>query len=134
MLLRMVESGTPQPNRVPVHEPERKHLNFFFSETVTTEICTACSACVVACPHHVIEMQDFRPAMQDSLLGIDNCQHGEKNCSLCAMACLRLDPDFDAIEQVLYGRRRKHPSEPWAVTRKMMLGRTTSPEITARSQ
>src|SRR5260370_34347954 len=106
----MGENGLQVSNGDPAHAPERKLCIFFFNDTATTEICTACSACVVACPHHVIEMQDFRPAMQDTLLGIDNCQHGEESCSLCAMACLRLDPDFDAIEQVLYRRRRKHPS------------------------
>jgi coenzyme F420 hydrogenase subunit beta len=50
------------------------------------------------------------------------------------MACLRLDADFDAIEQTLFGRRRKHPSEPWGITKQMMLGRATSPEIRARGQ
>jgi coenzyme F420 hydrogenase subunit beta len=130
----MGEIGLPVSNGDPAHAPERKHWKHLYSEIVATEICTACSACVVACPHHVIEMQDFRPAMQDFLFGIDNCEHGEKGCSLCAMACLRLDPDFDAIEQVLYGRRRKHPSEPWGVTRRMMLGRTSSSEIMARGQ
>src|SRR5207237_4248633 len=51
-----------------------------------------------------------------------------------ALASRRRGPDFAAIERVLYGRRRNHPSEPWGVTRKMMLGRTTSSEITARGQ
>src|SRR6266540_1463374 len=128
----MAENATPGPNGI--EGPERKHWKHLYAEIVATEICTACSACVVACPHHVIEMENFRPVMQDLELGGDNCVHGEKSCSLCAMACLRLDADFDAIEQVLYGRRRKHPSEPWGVTRAMMLGRATSPEILARGQ
>jgi len=92
----MAENDTPVSNGDSAHAPERKHWNHLYSEIVATEICTACSACVVACPHHVIEMQDFRPVMQDLTLGIDDCVHGEKNCSLCAMACLRLDADFDA--------------------------------------
>ena len=115
--------------------PERKHWKNLYSEIVATEICTACSACVVACPHHVIDMLNFRPAMEDaSPVGPFDCVHGEKSCSLCAMACLRLDADFDAIERTLYGRRRKHPSEPWGVTRSMMIGRTVSPEIMAHGQ
>jgi coenzyme F420 hydrogenase subunit beta len=121
--------ASPSPDKV-----ERKHWKHLYAEIVATEICCGCSACVVACPHHVIEMQDFDPVMQNLTLGPYNCEHGEKNCSLCAMACLRLDPDFDAVEQVLFGRRRKHPSEPWGITKQMMLGRATSPEIRARGQ
>src|SRR6266851_4198591 len=100
----------------PSAQVERKHWKHLYAEIVATEICCGCAACVVACPHHVIEMQDFDPVMQDLTLGLDNCVHGEKNCSLCAMACLRLDADYDAIEQILFGRRRKHPSEPWGMS------------------
>src|SRR3981081_1989787 len=130
----MAENDTSVSNGDSAHAPERKHWKHLYSEIVATEICTACSACVVACPHHVIEMQDFRPVMQDLTLGIGDCVHGAKNWSLGPMASLRLDPDFDAIEHLLYGRRRKHPSEPWGVTRKMMLGRTSSSEIMAKGQ
>jgi coenzyme F420 hydrogenase subunit beta len=120
---------------VGLSEPlERKHWKHLYSEIVATEICTACSACVVACPHHMIEMRDFRPHQIVEEEGPSYCEHGEKSCSLCAMACLRLDADFDAIEATLFGRRRKHPSEPWGITRKMMIGRATSPEILARCQ
>ena len=101
--------------------PERKHWKHLHAEIVATEICCGCSACVVACPHHVIEMENFDPVMQDLTLGLDNCVHGEKSCSLCAMACLRLDPDYDTIESLLFGRRRKHPSEPWGISREMWL-------------
>ncbi|MGH2731388.1 MAG: Coenzyme F420 hydrogenase/dehydrogenase, beta subunit C-terminal domain [Actinomycetota bacterium] len=120
-----------------LRKPERKHWRHLQQEIVATEICCGCAACVVACPHHVIEMQDFDPVQvgeENAAGGPDYCVHGEKSCSLCAMACLRLDADFDAIEQTLFGRRRKHPSEPWGITRQMMLGRTVSPEIRARGQ
>lgn len=127
----MAENDTPVELAEPAH---RKYWKELYAEIVATEVCTACSACVVACPHHVIEMQNFRPVMQDTTLGPEDCIHGEKSCSLCAMACLRLDADFDAIESVLFGRRRKHPSEPWGITRQLMLGRATSPEILARGQ
>lgn len=120
---------SPSPDKV-----ERKHWKHLYAEIVATEICCGCAACVVACPHHVIEMENFDPVMQNLTLGAYDCEHGEKTCSLCAMACLRLDADFDAIEQTLFGRRRKHPSEPWGMTRQMMLGRTVSPEIRTKGQ
>jgi len=96
---------------------------------VETEICVGCAACVVACPHHVIEMEGFRPRMQDLTLGSDNCVHGEKSCSLCAMACLRLDPDYVAIETSAFGRRRRHPSEPWGISRELVLARAARSEL-----
>jgi coenzyme F420 hydrogenase subunit beta len=120
-----------------LRKPERKHWKHLQREIVATEICCGCSACVVACPHQVIEMQNFDPVQvgeENKGGGPDYCVHGEKSCSLCAMACLRLDADFDAIEQTLFGRRRKHPSEPWGVTKQIMLGRTASDEIRAKGQ
>ncbi|MGH2706075.1 MAG: Coenzyme F420 hydrogenase/dehydrogenase, beta subunit C-terminal domain [Actinomycetota bacterium] len=122
----------PPPGKV-----ERKHWRHLYQEVVATQICVGCSACVVACPHGVIEMQDFDPVQvgeENAGGGPDYCVHGEKSCSLCAMACLRLDPDFDAIEQTLFGRRRRHPSEPWGMTKEMWLARATDEEIRKRAQ
>lgn len=124
--------------------PERKHWKHLYNEIVSTEICVGCSACVVSCPHDVINMQDFRPIHEKETgeeglppveeQGPEYCIHGEKTCSLCAMACLRLEPAIDAIEDLLYGRRRKHPSEPWGVTKEIWLARTTDPEIRKKGQ
>jgi len=114
--------------------PERKHWKHLNAEIVETEICVGCSACVVVCPHHVIEMENFRPRMQDPELGPDNCIHGEKSCSLCAMACLRLEPAMEAIEKLMFGRRRKHPSEPWGMHREMWLARAGSDDIRPKGQ
>ncbi|MCA1839867.1 MAG: Coenzyme F420 hydrogenase/dehydrogenase, beta subunit C-terminal domain [Actinomycetota bacterium] len=115
-------------------QTQRKHWKDLFAEVVATQVCVGCSACVVACPHHVIEMQDFRPKMLDLTLGPDDCIHGEKGCSLCASACLRLDPAYEAIESLLFGRRRKHPSEPWGIHRTMWLARAADPKIGPRGQ
>ena len=115
-------------------DEERKHWKHLHPEVVATEICVGCSACVVACPHHVIEMENFRPVMQDLTLGLDNCVHGEKSCSLCAMACLRLEPAYEAIEQLLFGRRRKHPSESWGMHREMWLAKAADEPSLASGQ
>ncbi|MDQ3878726.1 MAG: Coenzyme F420 hydrogenase/dehydrogenase, beta subunit C-terminal domain, partial [Actinomycetota bacterium] len=85
---------------------ERKHWKHLYSEIVATEICCGCSACIVACPHKVLTLQDFDPTQTDPNSPFDNCVHGEEGCSLCAMACLRLDPAIDTIEQTLFQRRR----------------------------
>lgn len=88
-------------------EPQRKHWKHLYEEIVATEICCGCSACIVACPHKVLELQDFDPVQIDANSPFDNCVHGEEGCSLCAMACLRLHPTLDVIEEVVFGARRQ---------------------------
>lgn len=90
-----------------VTEPQRKHWKHLYEEIVATEICCSCSACVVACPHKVLELQDWDPVQTDGNSPFDNCVHGEEGCSLCAMACLRLDPTLDVIEPMVIGQRRR---------------------------
>jgi len=82
---------------------ERKHWKHLYEEIIATEICCSCSACVVACPHKVLELMDFDPVQTDARSPFDNCWHGEEGCSLCAMACPRLDPDVNAIEEIVFG-------------------------------
>lgn len=86
---------------------DRKHWKHLYEEVISTDICCGCSACIVACPHKVLELQDFDPIQTDPNSPFDNCVHGEEGCSLCAMACLRLDPKVNVIEELTYGRRRK---------------------------
>lgn len=82
---------------------DRKHWKHLYEEIVATEICCSCSACIVACPHKVLELQDFDPVQTDKRSPFDNCVHGEEGCSLCAMACPRLDPHVDVIQELVYG-------------------------------
>ena len=44
---------------------DRKHWKHLYEEIVATEICCGCSACIVACPHKVLEFQDFDPIQID---------------------------------------------------------------------
>ncbi len=112
---------------------DRKHWKHLYEEVVATEICCGCAACIVACPHKVLELQDFDPVQTDSRSPFDNCVHGEEGCSLCAMACLRLDPALDAIEEMLFGGRRKM-DQPEGAYRSKTLARATDPRILARGQ
>lgn len=85
---------------------DRKHWKHLFEEIVASEICCSCSACIVACPHHVLELHDFDPIMINLESPLDDCVHGQTGCSLCAMACPRLDPAIGDIEASVHGRRR----------------------------
>lgn len=79
-------------------------------------------------------MNDFDPVMIDPENPFDDCIHGQKGCSLCAMACLRLEPSYEAVETLLFGRRRKHPSEPWGMAREMVLARAVDGAILPKGQ
>jgi coenzyme F420 hydrogenase subunit beta len=111
----------------------RKHWKHLYEEIVSTEICCGCAACVVACPHKVLEMQDFDPVQTDARSPFDNCIHGEEGCSLCAMACLRLDPHIDVIEQMVFGERRRD-DQPEGAYRMKTLARATDARILERGQ
>ena len=112
---------------------DRKHWKHLYEEIVSTEICCGCAACVVACPHKVLEMQDFDPVQTDARSPFDNCIHGEEGCSLCAMACLRLDPHIDVIEQMVFGERRSD-DQPEGPYRTKTLARATDDRILERGQ
>ncbi|MEA2510458.1 MAG: coenzyme hydrogenase subunit beta [Actinomycetota bacterium] len=112
---------------------ERKHWKHLYEEIVATEICCGCAACVVACPHKVLDFRDFDPIQTDGRSPFDNCIHGEEGCSLCAMACLRLDPSLDVIENMVFGERRK-AEQPEGSYRRKLLARATDPAIRARGQ
>ena len=114
-------------------QTERKHWKHLYAEIVATEICCSCSACIVACPHKVLEFQDWDPVQTDANSPFDNCIHGEQGCSLCAMACLRLDPHIDIIEKNVHGKRRD-PDQTEGTYRFKTLARATDPDLLARGQ
>ena len=112
---------------------DRKHWKHLYEEIVATEICCGCSACIVACPHKVLEFSDWDPVQIDPNSPFDNCIHGEEGCSLCAMACLRLHPTLSVIEPKVWGRRRE-PTEVTGPYRYKTLARATDEKILARGQ
>jgi coenzyme F420 hydrogenase subunit beta len=113
---------------------ERKHWKHLYEEIVATEICCGCSACIVACPHKVLELSDFDPVQTDARSPFDNCVHGEEGCSLCAMACLRLGPSLDIIEEDLLGYGRRPAEKVEGVYRSKTLARATEARFLERGQ
>ncbi|MGH2748570.1 MAG: Coenzyme F420 hydrogenase/dehydrogenase, beta subunit C-terminal domain [Actinomycetota bacterium] len=112
----------------------RKHWKHLYSEIVATEICCGCSACIVACPHKVLELRDFDPMQIDANSPFDNCIHGEEGCSLCAMACLRLDPTLDIIEEDLLGTGRRTEEQVEGPYLSKTLARATYEPILKKGQ
>ena len=113
---------------------DRKHWKHLYEEIVATEICCSCSACIVACPHKVLELSDFDPVQTDARSPFDNCVHGEEGCSLCAMACLRLGPTLDIIENDLLGYGRRPAEKVEGVYRYKTLARATEARFLERGQ
>lgn len=106
----------------------RQHWKNLFEEIVSSEICCSCSACVVACPHKVLELHDFDPIMIDLDSPLDDCLHGQDGCSLCAMACPRLNPSIDLIEERVHGHARA-PEQPEGSHLYKVLVRATDPAV-----
>ena len=89
---------------------EKHQWKELFSEVVTSGLCTGCAACVVACPHDVLDYETangvYKPWHLDIDGGRDNCTHGETGCTLCTRACPRFRNWESEIDTHKFARER----------------------------
>ena len=90
---------------------EKPQWRELFSEVVTSGLCTGCAACVVACPHDVLDYESaggvYKPWHLDIDGGREDCTHGVKGCTMCTRACPRFRTWEAEIDQHRFGRVRE---------------------------
>jgi coenzyme F420 hydrogenase subunit beta len=118
---------------VAVDKPQWKEL---FSEVVTSGLCTGCAACVVVCPHPVLDYEThngvYKPFHLDLDGGPDDCTHGQKGCTMCTRACPRFRNWESEIDTHRFGRERTD-EEVWGIG-DVVLARATDESLVESGQ
>jgi len=116
-----------------LEKPQWKEL---FSEVVTSGLCTGCAACVIACPHPVLDYESdngvYRPFHLDIDGGPDDCTHGQKGCTMCTRACPRFRNWESEIDTHKFARERTD-DEVWGIG-DVLLARATDESLVENGQ
>lgn len=115
--------------------PEKFHWKALYEEVVTGGLCTGCAACVVVCPHDVLDYDSseghYKPFHLDLDGGPDDCTH--TSCTMCTRACPRFQSWESDIDAHLFGRDRNE-DEVFGQSLEIVLARTTDPELASGGQ
>ncbi len=91
-----------------MESPFRATFKQMMNEVVDAGACCACGACVLVCPHNVIEYIDGVPVQTaKSSAAFDFCGVSEgAGCDVCASVCPRLWPRETHLRDVVFGEDR----------------------------
>ena len=107
-----------------------------YHEVVTTNLCTGCAACVMACPRDVLGYDhdsSYHPFNFESSTAFDDCVHGHRGCDICTKACPRFRLWEVESDTALFGRARR-PDEVIGIYRDIYLVRATDAGIKEKGQ
>jgi coenzyme F420 hydrogenase subunit beta len=117
--------------------PEKLHWKDLYKEVVTSGLCTGCAACIVVCPHDVLNYNDgdgvYRPWKVEEDGGPTDCTHGEKGCTMCTRACPRFGSWESEIDTFMFGRERTE-DEVAGVVGDILLVRAADPDVRDNGQ
>lgn len=101
-----------------------------FHEVVSTNLCTGCAACIMACPRDVLdyEQRSYHPFNVESSTAADDCIHGQRGCDICTKACPRFRAWEIESDEALFGRARRE-DEVIGIYRDIVLTRATDKQV-----
>ena len=101
-----------------------------FHEVVSTNLCTGCAACIMACPRDVLdyELASYHPVNTEDTTPFDDCIHGQRGCDICTKACPRFRVWEVECDEALFGRPRT-PDEVFGQYRDILLVRANDEKI-----
>ena len=106
-----------------------------YHEVVSTNLCTGCAACIMACPRDVLnyELASYHPVNVEDTTPFDDCVHGQRGCDICTKACPRFRVWEVECDEALFGRAR-NPDELFGIYRDVLLVRANDEKIFAAGQ
>ncbi|MEQ8497083.1 MAG: Coenzyme F420 hydrogenase/dehydrogenase, beta subunit C-terminal domain [Gammaproteobacteria bacterium] len=114
---------------------QHNSFKIMMNEVVDYGSCCECGACVLACPHNVIEYIDGKPqqtAKPDAPFDFCGVSEGA-GCDVCAAACPRLWPRETHLRDVTFGDERGF-EDIFGVFRHIFVARTRRADIAAAGQ
>ena len=101
-----------------------------YHEVVSTNLCTGCAACIMACPRDVLdyELASYHPLNVEDSTPFDDCIHGQRGCDICTKACPRFRVWEVECDEALFGRPRTQ-DEVFGVYRDILLVRANDEKI-----
>lgn len=121
--------------KLPLDSLRHNTFKDMMNDVVDFGSCCECGACVVACPHNVIEYVDGKPkqtAKADA--AFDYCGVSEgAGCDVCATVCPRLWPREPHLRDVTFADERSY-EDIFGVFRHIFVARTKRPDLAAAGQ
>ena len=134
-MYRLGPNGPTLTNLYPM-SMEKPQWTELFREVVTSGLCTGCAACVVSCPHDVLDYKTadgiYKPWHIDKDGDAENCTHGETGCTLCTRACPRFR-NWESEADTLRFARERAAEEVYGIG-DVFLARSSDPSLVENGQ